>query len=294
MTKHAEAPCCFGGLAGLPRPRSSFTWETSSTRTRTRPTWNGPTSRSSTTNTSTRPTPATRETSLPSPATTTAKTPSTKKSRPSGTSSKTFAIPSGPYRSITKRAAGRRWCSLIRIGCSERRCRISSGCTPTTSTAGSSTIPRATSSPQYDWLVSTLKTIRKCDDGRAVFVAVHYPPYSAAADFLQRGDPNLGPTPRPHPLEPLAMILQRAYRESKQYPDAVFSAHAHHYQRITYTCADGLQIPHLIVGCGGHGPIESLVDDCTGRGGAPPAASRRRVAARPDIARRRPCPIDCL
>ncbi len=130
--------------------------------------------------------------------------------------------------------------------------------------------PEGDESPQYDWLVDTLKTVRKCDDGRAVFVAIHYPPYSAAANFHERGDPNLGPTPRPHPLEPLAMILRRAYRESKQYPDAVFSAHAHHYQRITYTCADGRQIPHLVVGCGGHGPIERLVDDCAGAAECPP------------------------
>jgi len=67
------------------------------------------------------------------------------------------------------------------------------------------------------------------------------------------------------------MILQQAFQESKQYPDAVFSAHAHHYQRITYTYADGRQIPYLIVGCGGHGPIEDLVRDCDGNAGTPPA-----------------------
>ena len=95
--------------------------------------------------------------------------------------------------------------------------------------------PQSDDTPQYDWLMTTLKSIRKDGDGRFVFVAVHYPPYSAASNFLQRGDPNLGPTPRPRRLEPLGMILQRAYSQSKQYPDAVFSAHAHHYQRITYT-----------------------------------------------------------
>jgi hypothetical protein len=67
--------------------------------------------------------------------------------------------------------------------------------------------PAGNVTPQYDWLVMTLKSIRKSGDGRFVFVAVHYPPYSAATNFLQRGDPNLGPTPRPRRLEPLAMIL---------------------------------------------------------------------------------------
>jgi hypothetical protein len=123
---------------------------------------------------------------------------------------------------------------------------------------------------QYDWLVATLKALRKNADGRVLCVAVHYPPYSAAANFLQRGDPNLGPTPRPHRLQPLGMILQQAFQQSKQYPDVVFSAHAHHYQRITYTHADGRQVPYLIVGCGGHAPIENLGHDCAGNLGTPP------------------------
>jgi acid phosphatase type 7 len=130
--------------------------------------------------------------------------------------------------------------------------------------------PASKATPQYDWLVSTLKGIRKAADGRAVLLAVHYPPYSAAVNFHERGDPNLGPTSRPRKLQPLGMILQRAFRESKQYPDAVFSAHAHLYQRITYTCADGRQIPFLIVGCGGHGPIESLSLTCDRKEGVSP------------------------
>jgi acid phosphatase type 7 len=68
--------------------------------------------------------------------------------------------------------------------------------------------PEGPGSPQYDWLVNTLRDIKKEADGRAVLLAVHYPPYSAAVNFLQRGDPNLGPTPRPRPLQPLGMILQ--------------------------------------------------------------------------------------
>jgi hypothetical protein len=130
--------------------------------------------------------------------------------------------------------------------------------------------PEGSDTPQYDWLVDTLKAIRKEADGRAVFLAVHYPPYSAAADFIQRGDPNLGPTSRPHRLQPLGTILQQAFQESRQYPDAVFSAHAHHYQRITYMCAEGRRIPCLIVGCGGHGPVERLARDCEGDALTPP------------------------
>jgi len=118
--------------------------------------------------------------------------------------------------------------------------------------------------PQFDWLVQTLSDIKDAADDKAVLLAVHYPPYSAAANFLERGNPNLGPTPRPQgkTLEPLGVLLQRAFRHSGQYPDVVFSAHAHNYQRLTYVHADGRQIPYLIVGAGGHIPVEKLSQPC--------------------------------
>lgn len=137
--------------------------------------------------------------------------------------------------------------------------------------AGQLDYPAGKHRPQYDWLVQTLKAIRKAKDGRAVFVAVHYPPFSAAVNFHERGDPNLGPTHWKRKLHPLGVILEEAYQDSGQYPDAVFSAHAHHYQRITYTRADGRQIPYLIVGCGGHSPIEGLACPCEGEPGPPPS-----------------------
>jgi hypothetical protein len=137
--------------------------------------------------------------------------------------------------------------------------------------AGQLDDPTGEGRPQYDWLVQTLRTIQQRKDSRAVFVAVHYPPYSAAANFRERGDPNLGPTAWPRPLRPLGMILEEAFQESGQYADAVFSAHAHHYQRITYIGADGRQIPYLIVGGGGHSPIESLSHSCAGELGPAPS-----------------------
>jgi acid phosphatase type 7 len=128
--------------------------------------------------------------------------------------------------------------------------------------AGQLDDPAGKDRPQYNWLVQTLRDIRHAQDGRAVLLAVHYPPYSGAANFRERGDPNLGPTPRQGPCMPLGMLLQQAYRDSKLWVDAVLSAHAHHYQRITYTDADGRQVPHLVAGCGGHGPIESIAATC--------------------------------
>jgi hypothetical protein len=86
--------------------------------------------------------------------------------------------------------------------------------------AGQLDDPEGGGRPQYDWLVETLQGIKGAADGRAVLLAVHYPPYSAATNFRERGDPNLGPTPRPpgKRLEPLGALLQRAFRDSGQYP----------------------------------------------------------------------------
>lgn len=137
--------------------------------------------------------------------------------------------------------------------------------------AGQLDHPTGEARPQYDWLVRTLRAIRKRKDDRAVFLAVHYPPYSAAANFQERGNPNLGPTSGAGKLRPLGMILEEAFHESGQYPDAVFSAHAHLYQRITYTRADGRQIPYLIVGSGGHSPIENLACSCEEEPASAPA-----------------------
>jgi acid phosphatase type 7 len=134
--------------------------------------------------------------------------------------------------------------------------------------------PESNETPQFNWLVKTLKKIRKKDSGRAVFLAIHYPPFSGTSNFPERGNPNLGPTTHRRMLKPLAKILQEAFEASKLYPDAVFSAHAHHYQRLTYRCADKREIPYFIVGSGGHAPIESLAERCDGSVGTSPRRRR--------------------
>lgn len=138
--------------------------------------------------------------------------------------------------------------------------------------------PESDKTPQFDWLVDTLKLIGKENDSRAIFLAIHYPPFSGAGNFTERGNPNLGPTPHARVLKPLAKILQEAFEASALYPDAVFSAHAHHYQRLTYSCSDGRQIPYLIVGSGGHAPVEILAERCDGSIGTPPQLPVHSVA----------------
>ena len=56
------------------------------------------------------------------------------------------------------------------------------------------------------------------------------------------------------------MTLQHAYQQAGFYPDLVISAHAHLYQRITYTYTGGHQIPYLICGASGHWPIENIAE----------------------------------
>ena len=126
--------------------------------------------------------------------------------------------------------------------------------------------PMQDEEPQYAWLVNTLQNIKATDEGKRLVLALHYPPFSGAANFGQRGDPNLGPTPRRSPAaglsHPLAVTLQQAFQQAGIYPDMVVSAHAHLYQRITYTYTGGHQIPYLVSGSGGHWPVENLAVAC--------------------------------
>ena len=124
--------------------------------------------------------------------------------------------------------------------------------------------------PQYQWLVQQLSFCRKLNAGgnpKAILLALHYPPYNGAADFAQRGNPTFGADNAYPNATPIAMVLQSAYTESGQTPDAVFSAHAHLYQRMTVNYADTeghtlRQVPHFVVGCGGHSQLELMTTPC--------------------------------
>jgi len=133
--------------------------------------------------------------------------------------------------------------------------------------------PIFTNGPQYQWLVGELKAVAAANSGnspkKAVLLAVHYPPYSGATNFNVRGDPSQGPGPDVSNAPYLAVALQQAFADSGQRPDAIFSAHAHLFEHLTYTFADGTVMPCLVTGCGGHAPLEVLSDRCDGKPGAP-------------------------
>jgi hypothetical protein len=132
--------------------------------------------------------------------------------------------------------------------------------------------------PQYKWLVKQLQAVGKTNkkagaQKKAVLLTVHYPPYSGAANFNVRGDQSKGgpAAKRNRPAQPnnydapyLAVALQQAFKDSGQRPDAIFSAHAHLYQRLNYRFADKTTMPCLVVGCGGHSPLEELFQPCDG------------------------------
>jgi hypothetical protein len=128
-----------------------------------------------------------------------------------------------------------------------------------------------TEGAQYQWLVGELKAVAAGNAAsqtkKAILLAVHYPPYSGAANFTVRGDQSKGPTRHAKHAPYLAVALQQAFADAGVRPDAIFSAHAHLFQRLTYSYADGTVMPCLIAGCGGHSPLETLSEQCDGTKG---------------------------
>ena len=51
--------------------------------------------------------------------------------------------------------------------------------------------------------------------------------------------------------------IDSACTAASVWPHAVFSGHAHNYQRFTRT-VNGMPIPFLIAGCGGHSPLSAM------------------------------------
>jgi hypothetical protein len=69
-----------------------------------------------------------------------------------------------------------------------------------------------------------------------VIIAVHHPPFTGGKE---------------HGGSPLMLVdIDSACTAAGVWPHAVFSGHAHNYQRYTRT-VNAMQIPFLVAGCGG-------------------------------------------
>jgi hypothetical protein len=96
---------------------------------------------------------------------------------------------------------------------------------------------------QITFLTTALKRVKSEKYAGAVIIAVHHPPFTGAV--THGGSPQM-----------LAGI-DSACTAAGVWPHAVFSGHAHNYQRYTRTVS-GMQIPFLVAGCGGHSPLSVM------------------------------------
>ena len=96
---------------------------------------------------------------------------------------------------------------------------------------------------QITFLEAALKRCKAEKFAGAVIIAVHHPPYTAGVTH--------GGSPR------MLADLDAAATAAGFWPHAVFSGHAHNYQRFTRTLNPGTSgsttIPYIVAGNGGHG-----------------------------------------
>jgi hypothetical protein len=96
---------------------------------------------------------------------------------------------------------------------------------------------------QVAFLTTALKRVQSDKFTGAVLIAVHHPPFTGGT--VHGGSPQM-----------LADI-DSACRAAGVWPHAVLAGHAHNYQRYTRTI-NGLSIPFLVAGCGGHSPLSKM------------------------------------
>jgi hypothetical protein len=96
---------------------------------------------------------------------------------------------------------------------------------------------------QVDFLTAALKRAKSDNFAGAVIIAVHHPPFTGGKE---------------HGGSPLMLAdIDSASTAAGVWPHAVFSGHAHNYQRFTRT-VNTMQIPFLVAGCGGHSPLSPM------------------------------------
>ncbi len=96
---------------------------------------------------------------------------------------------------------------------------------------------------QITFLTTALSRVKTDNFTGAVIIAVHHPPFTGGTDH--------GGSPR------MLQDIDSACQTAQVWPHAVFSGHAHNYQRYT-RLVNNLQIPFLVAGCGGHSPLAKM------------------------------------
>jgi len=96
---------------------------------------------------------------------------------------------------------------------------------------------------QIAFLTTALKRVKTEKYAGALIIAMHHPPFTGGSD---------------HGGSPLMLKdVDSACAAAGVWPHAVFSGHAHNYQRYTRV-TNGYQIPFVVAGCGGHSPLSNL------------------------------------
>jgi len=96
---------------------------------------------------------------------------------------------------------------------------------------------------QITFLTTALKRVKSESHTGALIIAVHHPPFTGGTN---------------HGGSPLMLAdIDSACTAAGVWPHAVFSGHAHNYQRYT-RLVKAFQIPFMVAGCGGHSPLSSM------------------------------------
>jgi len=96
---------------------------------------------------------------------------------------------------------------------------------------------------QVTFLATALGRAKSENFTGAVIIAVHHPPFTGGST---------------HGGSPLMLDdIDSACETAGFYPHAVFSGHAHNYQRFT-RLINGYETPYIVAGCGGHSPLSKM------------------------------------
>jgi hypothetical protein len=96
---------------------------------------------------------------------------------------------------------------------------------------------------QITFLTAALNRVKSENYTGALIIATHHPAFTGGSE---------------HGGSPLMLAdIDGACQATGVWPHAVFSGHAHNYQRYTRTIS-GNQIPYLVAGCGGHSPLSKM------------------------------------